>query len=675
VDFSNGGNGTLLDHGEYKVGEMGGWNKIFVLDRSSFTQEWTIPWSMLQEGVNNVSIRVFDLIGHEDETSDHIIFLKDSNEPVIKRNQKVYGWYNTDPGKVMDVDFQANDNASSLDYAAYSIREEGDWKPIVNETILGGVFVNFTDEWEIPWDELHEGINTIDLMLFDKAGNEDKTTDYITIKRDTLSPYAPELRAPGDGTSLYYLSSIFYWSAATDRGLSGISNYTFEMSHKGSGEVLISDITEDLSYELKEPLVPGSYTWRVRATDVVGNIGEWSLSWELTIKVNNPPVADAGINMVTTMNYPIVLSASGSYDPDGDNISYRWDFDVDDGIDVQSIERNPTCTYTKTGTYTVTLMVRDEYGESDTDTIQVKVNSRYIQDEDGDGYTNEEELEMGTDPLSSEDHPETQKKDSDGDGILDFEDEDDDGDGISDEEEYLMRVEGISGSAKPDVVSDGAQDEGDGAVLYDPDYVGEDDDSITDVLGFGDNRICLMWLMLLVIMVIGIIGTISNKKRPVRRGPRRPPPYRGHRRPHRDRYREEHRRRRGPPTQHRSQRSRYHEQRSVHPALISSRDFGRVPRPRSPDRGIKHGIQQEARRTHSVSELRPKRQVYDAPEEITPRVEKSVEIGTEVEWDEEDIGEEDSIFFEEDIDDSEDIAEEETFGRNFDDLDLEGFEL
>lgn len=45
-------------------------------------------------------------------------------------------------------------------------------------------------------------------------------------------------------------------------------------------------------------------------------------------------------------------------DPDGDEMSFTWNFD--DGT--MSTERNPTHTFTKTGTFDVTLTVTDERG-------------------------------------------------------------------------------------------------------------------------------------------------------------------------------------------------------------------------------------------------------------------------------------------------------------------------
>ena len=48
------------------------------------------------------------------------------------------------------------------------------------------------------------------------------------------------------------------------------------------------------------------------------------------ISFNNPPVANAGGPYMGEEGLEIMFDASASYDPDGDELSYRWDFDADE---------------------------------------------------------------------------------------------------------------------------------------------------------------------------------------------------------------------------------------------------------------------------------------------------------------------------------------------------------
>jgi glucose/arabinose dehydrogenase len=90
---------------------------------------------------------------------------------------------------------------------------------------------------------------------------------------------------------------------------------------------------------------------------------------------NRPPVAVISANK-TSGTSPLVvnLSSSGSNDPDGNPITYDWNFG--DGS-ANSNVANPTHTFSANGTkgFTVTLTVRDDKGLSDVKTLVISVNN------------------------------------------------------------------------------------------------------------------------------------------------------------------------------------------------------------------------------------------------------------------------------------------------------------
>ncbi len=70
---------------------------------------------------------------------------------------------------------------------------------------------------------------------------------------------------------------------------------------------------------------------------------------------NNPPVADADGPYTGTEDIAVTFNGSGSSDPDGDALTYSWNFgDGSTGTGV-----NPTHIYTAGGTYEVKLVVND----------------------------------------------------------------------------------------------------------------------------------------------------------------------------------------------------------------------------------------------------------------------------------------------------------------------------
>ena len=78
----------------------------------------------------------------------------------------------------------------------------------------------------------------------------------------------------------------------------------------------------------------------------------------MRVKVNTPPVADAGPNLVCCLGTENVFDGSASYDPDGDSLTYSWDFGDGSG----SKEAKTTHEYKKNGTYKITLTVDDGSG-------------------------------------------------------------------------------------------------------------------------------------------------------------------------------------------------------------------------------------------------------------------------------------------------------------------------
>jgi len=77
---------------------------------------------------------------------------------------------------------------------------------------------------------------------------------------------------------------------------------------------------------------------------------------------NNLPVADAGGPYAGTEDIAVSFDGSLSSDPDGDTMSYMWDF----GDGVKGAGATPSHTYTAGGTYTVTLVINDGKANSDT---------------------------------------------------------------------------------------------------------------------------------------------------------------------------------------------------------------------------------------------------------------------------------------------------------------------
>jgi len=169
--------------------------------------------------------------------------------------------------------------------------------------------------------------------------------------------------------------------------------------------------------------------------------------------VNSLPVANFTFSPVNVqLNETITFDASSSYDPDGEIVSYKWNFgDGTEGegkiVEHQYAIDRPC--------FMVTLRVTDDKGDSDVKIVDIPFHqSSQFTDTDYDGIADYFEVSIGTDP----NNPDTDSdgysdrievgpdwnnpRDFDGDGTIDALDTDSDNDGIPDAEDlhpYLIQ--------------------------------------------------------------------------------------------------------------------------------------------------------------------------------------------------------------------------------------------
>ncbi len=147
----------------------------------------------------------------------------------------------------------------------------------------------------------------------------------------------------------------------------------------GSTAELSDSTAEQLSFVAD---MAGSYTLELVVND--GFIASAPDSM-IVYTVNSAPVADAGPEQFVPLFTNVVLDGSGSYDPDGDPISYQWSF-ASKPAGSAALLTTPTSSSTGffadvAGTYIIQLVVNDGLLDSDPNqTTVITVNSAPVAD-------------------------------------------------------------------------------------------------------------------------------------------------------------------------------------------------------------------------------------------------------------------------------------------------------
>jgi glucose/arabinose dehydrogenase/PKD repeat protein len=201
------------------------------------------------------------------------------------------------------------------------------------------------------------------------------------------SPEYPEL--PSGGGRSAYAGDVYHY----EEGLLGDGQFpeyyddavfVMEWSRKWIGALRLDD---NGNYESFEQFMPNTL-FRSPHDMEFGPDGamyliEWGMDFNYAGTNVNPdsglykinytdgartPVAKAGADKDSgPAPLEVAFSSEGSQDPDGDELTYRWDF----GDGTTAAEANPTHTYTEPGEYTVRLTVADPSGRSSSSNLTI----------------------------------------------------------------------------------------------------------------------------------------------------------------------------------------------------------------------------------------------------------------------------------------------------------------
>ncbi len=270
---------------------------------------------------------------------------------------------------------------------------------VTPQTLLG---VNSTYIFDIP------GVYNVTLTVSDAQGN--LATDVVTIT--VIDATWPAADAGPDQVVDEDTLVNFDGSASSDNV--GIISYVWTFTD-GTLQTLFG-VNPSYTFE-----TPGVYTVTLNVTDAEGYFTTDTVV--ITVRDTTPPIVYISNYATTVQNAPLTLDASGSYD----NFAiahYLWDFG--DGTLENSTIPSVIHTFTKPGAYMITLVVVDETGNLNSASVSIVVYrdtdedfiADYIdEDDDGDGMPDDWEILHGLDPLD----PSDASLDPDGDGLSNLE--------------------------------------------------------------------------------------------------------------------------------------------------------------------------------------------------------------------------------------------------------------
>jgi len=331
---ANDGEGVGLDTLRYRTWYEGSWSNWTYIQPQS-NEKINLP----EEGAYYLEIEAIDKLGNRKDIIEN--FYVDNTSPVTicalnpSSPNGENDWYVSS----VTVTLTASDpDSSGVNFTKYRID--------------GGEWLDYT----APFIISSEGTHTLDYYSVDKVGNKE-TYKQSLFKIDKTAP-SSSISLYGTKEGEVYTTAVTISISGSD-SMSGI-DYTEYRINKGSWTRYSG------SFSLSED---GTYTIDYHSVDNAGNI-EPVKTKTFDILKNQPPTAYFDYTPLHPTDLDIItFDASGSTDTDGTIANYTWNF----GDGSLGYGKKPTHKYDDNGNYTVTLVIKDNKGATDTISKQIEV--------------------------------------------------------------------------------------------------------------------------------------------------------------------------------------------------------------------------------------------------------------------------------------------------------------
>ncbi len=211
----------------------------------------------------------------------------------------------------------------------------------------------------ISWTPTHNQIGLNDVMVRVNDARRASASQFFQVVVDPRANTAP-LSDPNGPYSGLVNETLTFSGSAVDPDGDPIVEYrwVFGDGSEAYGQTVTHAYTAESSYVVT-----------LYATDDRGATGHAETKCQTGL-ANRPPIADAGGPYVGEINQPVTVDGSQSDDPDGDPLTYTWNYDTTTG---PQTGEQVNFTFDEVGTYEVTLTVEDGNGGSDTVTVEILI--------------------------------------------------------------------------------------------------------------------------------------------------------------------------------------------------------------------------------------------------------------------------------------------------------------
>ncbi len=290
-----------------------------------------------------------------------VLFYTDNNTEICNETHKLY--VNEPPTCTIQADTTSGFGPLKVEFTLNAYDSEG-ISTFELDFDDGETYSN-PSNFSFPYviNHTYSSFSSFTAILTVTDTNGSSTSDDISINVKNPAPtasftYSPD--SPDEGQEVDF-------DASGSSAISGrtIEEYKWDFDDDGNYD---DGNIESESYTWN---IPGNKIVRLQVTDSEGDKDTYSETIDI-ISTNQKPVADAGGPYVSYMDTNISFDGAGSSDPDGDSLTYSWDF----GNGTIKTGEEVVHKYNEIGVYEISLTVTDPEGFKDTDETNVTIENQ-----------------------------------------------------------------------------------------------------------------------------------------------------------------------------------------------------------------------------------------------------------------------------------------------------------